>query len=739
MDHTEVTEQKFFCNVKDAAIEVDDKSVKDGKEREGEVEMNNETDSDKDEEDDDSSCSEESESELSRLNNAELREAICHSMDNYPGFLENQTRNVIPTSLPRGLAAPRIDDNNMFYARRCANTHSRTFSVASDMQVEVSEIGSPPTTVDWLDDWSNGGESYMYDTDIDREIIRGEESLKRVSNQGESRSGIGSKDDNNVLGTKPDHKCVVDGQLRTVHDTPLLDTRSLTEEITEHKSFSSGDLSKLTSSGKTEGSLFHTSVSLSSITEEPETVFDLIHGDTSENVNYLTEELTDQGSLTSMDSSTKKLIDEEVVDVQQLGNGGLGGSSKIIDSNIIDHQQKDQILNNIQVEHDTKNTTKAKECEAIQSLLDDSLGTPSTESFERERAEKDDEPRLESFIEEITRQAGDDDLCGSSKIIDQQKEQILNSVQGEYDIENTTAKEYEATQSLLNDSLDTPYIKSFEREIAAEEEPDLDNFTEEIKTQAENDDLCGSLQIVDSNIVDHQHNDRILSSIQGEHDTENIKEREYEATQSLLDASVDTPFIESFERKIEEEEGEEPNLINITDEITTQSEDEILQSDLKSSLGHVLTELLESEVVEENGTELVKNMGEKAKPIEQEKTDNVLEALSSHPHTQLLEDYGNAENDSDVILMQVQDDNNSTLDESDNQGISKEGENSGLLKDLHAESTQEHKNIASVEEESMVLEDTQISQGSQSSTQQVLPSILVIFNIYLACSPIVGS
>ncbi|CAN8301363.1 unnamed protein product [Cochlearia groenlandica] len=36
--------------------------------------------------------------------------------------------------------------------------------------LRFSEIGSPPTTVDWLDDWSNGGESCTYDTDIHREI-----------------------------------------------------------------------------------------------------------------------------------------------------------------------------------------------------------------------------------------------------------------------------------------------------------------------------------------------------------------------------------------------------------------------------------------------------------------------------------------------------------------------------------------------------------------------------------------
>lgn len=528
MDHTE---HNLSCNGKEATIEKDDKSVESGKSREGEVEMNDETDSNK-EECDDSSCSEESELELNRLNKAELREAICQSMDNYPGYLVNQTRNSIPSTLPKGLVAPRLDDNSMFYARKCGNSHSRTFSVASDMQVEVSEIGSPPTTVDWLDDWSNGGESYIYDTDIDREIVRDEESRNRISHQYESRSGIGSKEENSELGTKADVKldqnCVVDEDLITVDDDmSLLDRRSKTEDIFEQKPSSSSDVSKPTSSGKFEGMLFHTSASLSSITEEPETILD------SENMNSLTEELTDQRPLTTMESSMKNLSDEEVADMLQVVNDGLCGSPKVIELDIIDHQQKDQMLN----------------------------------------------------------------------------------------------------------------------------------------------------------------------SIEGEH----------EATKSFLDASLDTPYIESFKRGVkEEEEEEESNLDNFNEEITKETEKETYQSDLKSSPDHVLTELLESEVMGENVQELVKSIDEKAMPIEEEKTHNVLEATLSHPHAQLVEDYGNAENASDVILLQVQDSNNSPLDESTDQEISKEGEKSELLK------------------ESVVSGDT---QDSQLWTQQVSHSILIIFDI----------
>ncbi|CAH2069482.1 unnamed protein product [Thlaspi arvense] len=518
------TGQNLPCNGKEATIEDDDKCVESGKNGEIEVEMNDETDSNKEESDDDSTCSEESESELHCLNNAELREAICHSMDGY------QTRNIIPNSLP---VPPRLDDNSVYYTRRCANSHSRTFSIASDMQVEVSEIGSPPTTVDWLDDWSNGGESYTYDTDIDREIIRGEESRKSVSNQCESRSGTKSV-------SKPDQ--------RFVGDMSLLDRRCQSEQNLEHKP---------TSSGKFEGLSFRTSVSLSSITEEPETILDSIDGGNSEYVNYLTEELTDQRSLTPWDSSTEKLIDEEVIDVQRFENDGLCGPPKIIDSYMIDLQQKDQILNSIQGEHDTEIIMK------------------------------------------------------------------------EY--ENTKPMEYEATQSLFGASLDAPCVESFEREIEVEEEPNLDDFSEEI---------------------------------------------------------------------------------------TKQTDNAVSESDLESSSGHVLTNLLDNEVMDENVPELVKSADENAKPIEQEKIHDVLEESSSHPYTQLVEDYGNAENDSDGMLLQVQDGNNSTLDESTGHDFSKEGESTGLLRDFQAESTQEYNNIGNVEEESIVSEETHTLQDSQPWTQQ---------------------
>ncbi|KAG7538334.1 hypothetical protein ISN44_As13g021220 [Arabidopsis suecica] len=561
MDHTE---QNLTFNGNGATIEDDDKSVVSGKSEEREVEMNdNETDSNK-EECDDSSCSEESESELSRLNKAELREAICQSMDNNPSYLVNQTKNNIPTTLPRGLVAPRLDDNNMLYAQKCGNSHSRTFSVASDMQVEVSEIGSPPTTVDWLDDWSNGGESYIYDTDIDREIVRDEESRKRISHQYESRSGIGSKEENNEpAGTKPeakpDQNFVVDEDLITVDDMSLFDRRSQTEEIFEQTPSSSNDVSKPTSPGKFEGMLFHTSASLSSITEEPETILDFIDGGNSENLNNLTEELTDQRSLTTLDSSMKNLIDEEVADVKQVENDDPCGSPKIIDLDIIDHQQKYQ---------------------------------------------------------------------------------MLSSIQGED----------EEIKSLLDASLDTPYIESFEREVEAEEESNLNKFTEETTKQTENE--------------------------------------------------------------IMEENGQE--LVQCTDEKPRSVEEEKTHNVVEASSSHSHTQLVDDYGNEENASDVIplNESTDQEVSKEGEKTelskDFYGESSEEYKNRANVEVYGNAEIASDVILLQVQDANN----------LPREGEKSDLLKDIYDESSQEYKNRANVEEESVVLADTQNSQDSQTWIQQ---------------------
>ncbi|KAF8102478.1 hypothetical protein N665_0198s0178 [Sinapis alba] len=755
MDHNE---QNIPCYVKQVTTKDDDKSV----ERE-EVEVNNETDSSEedDDDDDDSSCSEESEAELNRFNKAELREAISHSMDNFPGFLVNQARNDIPSPLPRGSVAPRHDDNNnMFYARRGPSSHSRTFSIASDMQVEVSEIGSPPTTVDWLDDWSNGGESYTYDTDIDREIIRGEESRKRVSQQCESRT----KEDGNGLVTKPYQKCLSDEHLRTADEMSLLDRRSQTKENFVLRPSRSSDVPKSRSYGKLDGLLFHTSVSLSSITEEPETILDSV-------------DVGNKIPLTSRDSSMKNLIDEEVVDVEKLEHNDFCGPPKIMDLNIIDdHQEKDQILNSIQGEHDAEihmkehENAKPKEYEAAPRVLDASLDTPYVvESFERE-IKNEEEPNLDDSTKEVTQQREDKalqgDLTSSLKLQESEvmeengQELVKNSDENakpmeqekNHDVLDASLLIHPCTQlsedncnnakndsdvillqvqngnnSTLDESTDQQFSNEEEspgllKDLHAESTQEYNNIVnveEESIGLEDAPNSQGSQPWTQQEGTDSsqgtqkpEHDEAISQDSAKDMEYDNTKPRECEAVQSVLDASLETPCVESFEREMKEEE-EEPNLDNFTKDIT---EEKALQGDLTSSPCHVLTNLQESEVMEENDPKLVKKSDKSAELVEQEKTHDVLESTSSPPNTQLVEDYKNAKNDCDVIL--VQDSNHSTVDEVTDQEFSKEGENSGLLKDVNAESTQEYNNIVNVEEESIVSEDAHDSQGSQLWTQQ---------------------
>ncbi|KAK8707608.1 hypothetical protein V6N13_058663 [Hibiscus sabdariffa] len=61
----------------------------------------------------------------------------------------------------------RRTEFNSFYSRQ--QCHTPTFSIASDLQVEVSEVGSPPITIDGTVS-SVDGDSIIYDGDVDRDI-----------------------------------------------------------------------------------------------------------------------------------------------------------------------------------------------------------------------------------------------------------------------------------------------------------------------------------------------------------------------------------------------------------------------------------------------------------------------------------------------------------------------------------------------------------------------------------------
>ncbi|CAI0475562.1 unnamed protein product [Linum tenue] len=69
----------------------------------------------------------------------------------------------------------RVDDH---YPNK-ASWHTPTNSVASDLQVEVSEVSSPPSTVDGAD--TDDDKSLTYDADIEKEINSGSEELWGLS------------------------------------------------------------------------------------------------------------------------------------------------------------------------------------------------------------------------------------------------------------------------------------------------------------------------------------------------------------------------------------------------------------------------------------------------------------------------------------------------------------------------------------------------------------------------------
>lgn len=75
--------------------------------------------------------------------------------------------------------------------------HTPTYSIASDLQVEVSEIGSPTSTVDEDNVDTNSStdrDSVLYDGDIDRDVSSGSEELWGASFHGRETRGVRSED-----------------------------------------------------------------------------------------------------------------------------------------------------------------------------------------------------------------------------------------------------------------------------------------------------------------------------------------------------------------------------------------------------------------------------------------------------------------------------------------------------------------------------------------------------------------
>lgn len=77
--------------------------------------------------------------------------------------------------------------------------HTPTYSIASDLQVEVSEVGSPTSTIDENAESTNSSidrDSVLYDGDIDRDVSSGSDDLWGTSFHGRDQTrGVRSDED----------------------------------------------------------------------------------------------------------------------------------------------------------------------------------------------------------------------------------------------------------------------------------------------------------------------------------------------------------------------------------------------------------------------------------------------------------------------------------------------------------------------------------------------------------------
>ncbi|KAL5077227.1 hypothetical protein RYX36_016211 [Vicia faba] len=89
--------------------------------------------------------------------------------------------------------------------------HTPTYSIASDLQVEVSEVGSPTSTVDDNGDTNSSSDrdrdSMLYDGDIDRDVSSGSEDLWGASFHG--KGGVKTEENNSNEGPEDTPTCCV--------------------------------------------------------------------------------------------------------------------------------------------------------------------------------------------------------------------------------------------------------------------------------------------------------------------------------------------------------------------------------------------------------------------------------------------------------------------------------------------------------------------------------------------------
>ncbi|KAK7385508.1 hypothetical protein VNO78_31230 [Psophocarpus tetragonolobus] len=97
--------------------------------------------------------------------------------------ISSDSATKINDSLYESLSSPAPVNTNQetisFTGGPINHTHTPTYSLASDLQVEVSEVGSPTLTVDDNHETTTttDGESIIYDGDIDKDVTSGSEDM----------------------------------------------------------------------------------------------------------------------------------------------------------------------------------------------------------------------------------------------------------------------------------------------------------------------------------------------------------------------------------------------------------------------------------------------------------------------------------------------------------------------------------------------------------------------------------
>jgi len=119
---------------------------------------------------------------------AENSESLQPTTFKFPEVFYNHAPNSLPCPVPKAsaVAEPSYDSSpsaiyntgmeEHFFYKHQDPWHTHTNSIASDMQVEVSEIGSPPLTADGIAS-SNDGDSLVYDGDSEQETTSGSEDM----------------------------------------------------------------------------------------------------------------------------------------------------------------------------------------------------------------------------------------------------------------------------------------------------------------------------------------------------------------------------------------------------------------------------------------------------------------------------------------------------------------------------------------------------------------------------------